>query len=318
MTQYWEYQSSNKEQQIVATLWEPEQTPVGIVQILHGMREHMGRYEDFARFLNSAGYVVCGHDYIGHGRTALRWGYYGYFGKSQGAKYLVEDGALLTKILAEKYPNLPLFLLGHSMGSLIGRIEITKVPQLLSGFICMGTLGKNKAAPLFRAFVAGTAKSKGPRANSLIANKMMDTLTGRGMSPAENIDNWLTHDLEQVQRYSEDPHTRFRFTVQGYADLLDLLIAANRSKWYQKVPKNLPILLVSGGQDPISNLAEDLPEIERGLYREQVQDVRCIIYEGMRHEVLNEIDHDIVYQDILDWINDHRIGKTTYEKEMEA
>lgn len=303
---HFQFLSSDGETQVMATSWQTNHEPIGVVQIVHGMREHIMRYDDFARFLNSFGYIVYGHDHLGHGRTGATANSYGYFGETEGAKVLVDDATQLTTIIAENHPELPIFLLGHSMGSFITRLQILHVGYLLTGYICMGTGGKNPGAPIMRGVTGLLSKIKGGKGESNTVNKIFDGVFTRKLEKGESADAWITYDTDNVENYINDNFTRFHFTLAGYNDLFDLQMATNRDDWYSKLDRSLPFLLVSGEDDPVGDYGKGIKEVCNKLKEQaQLDDVTCILYENMRHEILNETGKAVVYADILGWLNDH-------------
>lgn len=301
---YSSFQGSDGETPIVVTSWLPDIEPIGVIQIVHGMREHMGRYDHFARYLCDEGFIVYGHDHMGHGRTALNWGIYGYFGEEKGAKNLVDDSNYLTRYLSATYPELPLFIIGHSMGSFVSRLQILHTADLLNGYICLGTGGDNPAAPLARAYAGALAGVKGPDTTSVILDKGLDSTLQKGLGIEEENDDWISHDPETIKAYREDPYSRFHFTNKGYADLMDLQIAANEPEWFERVCKNLPIHFASGNEDPVSMMGRDIPKLEKRLKDNGVVDVSYKVYDGFRHEILNEVDRYTVYGDLVKWIKE--------------
>lgn len=297
--------SSDGKTNITAYIWVPENTPVrGVVQIIHGMREHMGRYADFAAFLTSKGYVVCGGDHLGHGETAKETGKYGYLGEKDGAKYMVRDCRKLTKIARKRFSYIPYFMLGHSMGSLIGRLYVTGYSKNIDGFICMGTGGKNPFAPVGRLLAEGMIRmGKGEKEGKLL-DKIAFSGYNRRISGAASKSAWLTRDAAVVEAYSNDSHIKSLFTNHAFRDLLDLQIAATGREWAERVPKDLPILLVSGTGDPVGNYGKGVTQVYSRLKEAGVQNVSIKLYLDARHEILNETNREEVYCDILDWVEE--------------
>lgn len=297
------FPSTDGKTRVTAYLWTPDGGQVrGVVQLIHGMREHMGRYAHFAAFLNENGYVLCGNDHLGHGETVSKGGLYGHFGKSGGADFLVDDCKALTEIMKKRYPAAPLFLLGHSMGSFIGRIYVTKYGQELSGFICMGTGGPNPLAKAGHALASilacvGLGKKEGRLMDNIAFGKYNDRFKN------ENSDNaWLSRDKEIHTQYANDVHTKSLFTNAGFRDMLKLNIAANSKSWFESVPKNLPVLIVSGAEDPVGDYGNGVEQVRNGLRDAGLEKLEFKLYDGARHEILNETNRCEVFADILEWI----------------
>lgn len=297
------FRSSDGKTNMAAYIWTPDDGCIrGVVQIIHGMREHMGRYAHFAAFMNEGGYAVCGEDHLGHGETVPKGGLYGHFGKSGGADFLVDDCRALTEIMRKRYPDAPLFLLGHSMGSFVGRVYITKYRQGLSGFICMGTGGPNPLAKSGRALASLLARIGFGEKES----KIMDNIAFGKYNDKFKDDNshnsWLSRDREIYKQYSNDAHTKRLFTNAGFRDMLTLNIEANTKSWYYSVPKDLPILLVSGSDDPVGDYGAGVEQVRGGLQDAGVEKLEFKLYDGARHEILNETNRDEVFADILGWM----------------
>lgn len=301
------YLSADGKTNITAYIWTPDDAPVcGVVQIIHGMREHMGRYADFAAFLNAKGYAVCGDDHLGHGETASEAGKYGHFGEKDGAKNIVRDCRKLTQLMQKKFPDTPYFVLGHSMGSFIGRLYIVGYSENISGFICMGTGGENPLAPMGRLIAEGMIRmGKGDKTGKLL-DKIAFGGFNKGIPDAVSKNAWLTRDAEIVEAYDKDAHVKELFSNHGFRDLLDLQIAATGSKWAEQAPKNLPILIVSGTKDPVGDYSKGVTKVYEQLKSQGAENVSLKLYPDARHEILNETNKHEVYGDILDWMEELR------------
>jgi alpha-beta hydrolase superfamily lysophospholipase len=267
------------------------------------MREHMGRYADFAAFLCSQGFVVCGHDHLGHGKTARDREDFGYFGGDKGCQHLLGDIRRVTKLITHDYPDLPIFLLGHSMGSFLGRLYILRPPVKLAGFICMGTGGEVKIAAASRAMLEGMAKLLGDRKTSAFLNRMVisPSMALRGKYGSD----WLSRDTAVVEAFTEDPLAEPLFTNRAICDLITLQMAATSPQWARRVDPDLPILLLSGDKDPVGQNGRGVVETYERLKLAGLYDVQCNLYEEARHELLGEINKEEVFFDILQWITRH-------------
>jgi alpha-beta hydrolase superfamily lysophospholipase len=270
------------------------------VQIIHGMREHMGRYADFAAFLNSQGFIVCGHDHLGHGKTARDREDFGYFGDDEGCRFLLGDCKRVTRLIARDYPELPIFLLGHSMGSFLGRLYVLRPPVPLAGFICMGTGGELKVASVSRAVLEIASKFRGGKKSSAFLNRLV-------ISPAMALRrkrdfDWLSRDTAVVEAFDRDPLTEPLFTNRAICDLITLQIAATSPQWARRVDPALPILLLSGDNDPVGQNGRGVVETYERLKLAGCRDVQCKLYEEARHELLGEINKEEVYFDVYQWI----------------
>ena len=250
------FMSSDSRTTVYATLWEPEGEPVGVVQICHGMAEHIGRYAWLAGQLCAKGYVVCGDDHLGHGRTALTKDDLGYFGERDGWDHLIEVDHGMRKELEKRFPGLPFFLLGHSMGSFITRGYVARHGTGLSGYICWGTSGPVPGTGLgifltTLLCVFGQGEKRG---------RFVDKLTLKGYldryDQVETELDWLSRDREVYAPFAEDPKANFVFTNAGFRDLFRLLKNVSGPRWSRQGPKGLPILIMSGDMDPVRQFGE--------------------------------------------------------------
>ncbi len=276
--------------------------PKAILQIAHGMTEHIGRYEPFMTYLAENGFIVCGHDHLGHGRTAESDGDFGYFAKKDGYRIVCDDLYAFGCTIKSDYPELPFFLMGHSMGSFIARLTAQAYPDVCRALIVMGTSGKNPLSLPGLIVSRIIRKVRGER----FVSKFVLAVAFSSYNKRMNSDHpfaWLTRDEKELEKRDGDPFCEFSFTVAAMCDLIRLQSASNRKDWFAGIRKDLPILLVSGDMDPVGNYGKGVEEVYAALIAEGVTDVSRKLYSGMRHEILNEIDKKIVWQDILDFLS---------------
>ena len=286
--------------------WEPEDEPKGIVQIIHGMSEYIDRYHDFACYLTDHGYLVVGEDHLGHGESVQSKDHYGYFGKD-GNSWVIADIHQLRLMMVEEFPNLPYLMIGHSMGSFLLRQYITekdaRYAEDLAGIIVMGTAWQPKIVNIFaRALAMTQGVSKVGKKSRLI-----DILAFSGnlkrLPHAKTVHDWLTHDEEVVRQYRDDPLCGFHFTPNGYYHMFSGMEKAHDIKRMQKLPEGLPILFAAGAEDPVGNYGEGVRKAFM-VYSENTDcDVDIRIYGDDRHEILNELDKDRVYEDLKDFLD---------------
>lgn len=274
------------------------ENPKGIFQIAHGMTEHIGRYEAFMRDLAENGFIACGHDHLGHGATAESDGEYGYFAKKDGHKLLCEDVVLFGNAMKKEYPDLPLILLGHSMGSFIVRGAVRRHPDACDALIIMGTSGKN---PLAFPGLAVSRLIRNVRGEKFISKFVLGVAFSsyNKYMESDHPFAWLTRDEEELKKHDSDPLCAFLFTVSAMCDLILLQSLCNKRSWFKSVPKELPILLISGENDPVGNYGRGVKEVYRRLRSAGVSDVSLRLYPDMRHEILNDIGKENVREDIL-------------------
>ena len=278
-------------------VWEPAVEPVAILQLVHGMAEHITRYEPLAKYLNSYGVLVCGNDHIGHGNSA-RPEDWGYFGEENGWKIMVQDVEQLHGIMKVQYMDTPYFILGHSMGSFITRAWLAMYGNGVDGAIIMGTAGTNPALGVAKFLCKTIRKSKGSRHLSKLITTAAFGSYNKRIKPSRTPYDWLTRDNAIVDRYIEDPACGFTFTVAGYADLFNVIGYVSDEKWYRLVPREMPLLLVAGREDPVGSYGAGPAEVAERLQTAGCSDVSLILYEDMRHEILNEFGKETVMEDI--------------------
>ena len=309
MKKHMRFLSTDGATKIHAILWTSETVkPKGIVQLIHGMVEFIDRYDDFAKFLTEQGYIVVGHDHLGHGESVTDPERLGYFAEGDPARVLLQDIHRLRIYVKNQFPNLPYFMLGHSMGSYLLRRYLSTQGEGLSGAIIMGTGQETDAAVTAGlVMIRSLAKLHGweyrdEKLKSLLYNanyKKYDT-TG-----ADLENSWLTKRTDIVKAYYENPLNSFCFTLNGYEALLSTVLFCGQKRNIQAIPKDLPLFLVSGEDDPVGALGKAVKKVYEMYVKAGISDVECKLYPNDRHEILNETDNAVVYADIANWINSH-------------
>lgn len=283
--------------------WLPDGEPRAVVQVAHGMAEHSGRYEQLAEDLTAQGYAVWTHDHRGHGGTASRPEDEGYFADTAGWDTAVEDLHVVTAAAREAHPDLPIYFLGHSMGSLLGRDFVTRYGDELAGAVFSGTatdVGLLGRVGQLVATVEG--RLLGRRHTSRLMNAMTFGSYNKEFRPTRTDFDWLSRDEAAVDAYVADPDSGKVFTAGFFADLLS---GINRlPKMPVRVPKDLPVYLFSGEKDPVGGAG--VQAVADSLSDAGVRDVTTKIYPDGRHEMLNEVNRDEVVADLLAWLEAHR------------
>lgn len=302
--------SKNGKYYLHTFVWIPEEEVKAVVQISHGMQEYVDRYDDFARFLAKQGIAVVGNDHLGHGQTAREKSDLGYFTKENPSKVVVEDLHKVTCFAKKKFPNVPYILLGHSMGSFLARRYAMMYGSELDGAIFSGTGAQPSYVLSAGQFIVNMTKSsKGDHEYSDMLDKLsFKPYLKKISSPRTSVD-WLTKDEAIVDKYVKDPFCTFRFTVNGYQLLFDTLTYIQNKAHIGQTPKHLPILFAAGDQDPVGHYGKDINSLARTYKNLGIEKVSYKLYENDRHEILNEIDRDIVYHDFLDFISSVIDGK---------
>ncbi|HOA33337.1 MAG: alpha/beta hydrolase [Clostridiales bacterium] len=296
------YNSSTGKDTIRALIWHDDTVaPIGVFQIAHGVCEHIGRYDDFARFLASNGFVVCGNDHLGHGKSVKSLADLGHTADENGDVRMVDDMHILTCIMKKRYPNLPYFLFGHSMGSFAARIYAADFGHELDGVIFCGTGQIPGVAALLKDAVEKTIDKIGVRKSSLGTMQLLGKLWSIPYKNDNDPLAWLSVDLENRERYREDPLCNFNLKLSGLRDLLKLQLGACAPDWTIRMPLYLPVLLISGEKDPVGSNGKGVIALADALEMAGIEPT-VILYPNMRHEILNETEKEKVYFDIKNWL----------------
>lgn len=295
------FSSSNGVNKIRTLIWQDDEiTPVGVVQIAHGVAEHIGRYDDFARFLADNGFVVCGNDHLGHGKSIESEADLGYVYEGDHAN-MVRDMNTLHNIMSKRYPDAPYIIFGHSMGSFLARIYTAAFGDRLDGAIYCGT-GQLPAPVLALRDPVETLMDKmaeNSTAPASIAN-LFGKLTKK-MLKGDNEFAWLSRNTKNIENYIADPLCGFPFTSALTKELLILAVKASAPDWASKLPADIPILIISGAKDPVGMNGRGVLAVSDALVAVGIEP-EVILYPADRHEILNEEDNDKVYGDILKFL----------------
>lgn len=289
--------------------WAPDSADAvkGAVQIAHGMAEHAARYERFGGALTEAGYAVYANDHRGHGRTAGSPDNRGYFADENGWAKVVEDMHLLTGLIKKDYPQKPFFLFGHSMGSFLSRHYAMLYGRELNGLILSGTGGDPGVAGRAGLFIARMdARLHGKKAKSEIMNKLSFGAFNHAFKPNRTEYDWLSRDHAEVDKYINDPWCGGVFTAGFFCDMLEGLSYINKKDNIAKIPKHLPVYLFSGSKDPVGANTRGVIQVYNTFKREGISDVVLRFYQDGRHEMLNEINREDIFRDVIAWLDQKR------------
>jgi len=285
--------------------WEPEDDikALGVVHLVHGSCEHSKRYIEFANFLTNNGYIVYSSDLRGHGLSVSSEEELGYFGEKNGWTNLVDDLHEVTEFIKKEHQGLKVFMLGHSMGSFLARNYGMVYGGDINGLIATGTAQNPKPILKFAKFLAerDIKKTGGKRRNELL-NKMSYDSFNNQFKPMRTDKDWLTRDEKIVEEYIEDKFCGYVFTSSGFRDMFDGLLFITNKNNIKNAPKNLPILLLSGGNDPVGGNGKMIKKAYNDYKKYGITNIKMKLYEGMRHEILNEIGKEEVYKDILTFL----------------
>lgn len=297
------FNSSTGVNRIRTLIWADDAiTPIGVVQIAHGMAEHIGRYDDFARMLASNGFVVCGNDHLGHGKSVNDVSELGFFADTNGDKRLVDDMHILTRIMKKRYPDLPYFLFGHSMGSFCARVYTVHFGYELNGVIYCGTGELPAVVSAFQEPVNKLCEKLGVRKRVDFLADVFNALCNVMVPEKGSALVWISADAENRRNYANDSFCGFALSLGGYRDLFALANDASRKEWAYEVPQALPVMIISGAKDPVGLNGKGVLSVADNLVLAG-KEPTVILYPGDRHEILNEADRETVYSDVLAWLN---------------
>lgn len=282
-------------------IYEPE-SPKAVLMLSHGMCEYIERYERFARFLCENGIALAGNDHLGHGNSLLNETTLGYFGQERGYIDMARDLHRMKAVLDERFPNLPHFLMGHSMGSFLARIYLSKYRDRWNGAIIMGTAGGIVGSVPLRKILDLLERDRGDYYRPNVGAKMFNLFSlAIPVSQRRTPADWLSRDDENVDRFLADPKCNFTFTVAGYRDLLNALLCSNSEPVIENTPTDIPLLFMSGEADAVGQFGSGVKKAAQ-LYIDHGCDVDVKLYPEARHELIFELNRDEVMEDILAFI----------------
>lgn len=296
------FNSSTGKNKIHTVVWKDDtQEPVGVVQIAHGVAEHIERYDEFARFLVGNGFVVCGNDHLGHGRSVNTLDELGCIAEKDGDVRMVDDMHILYRIMQKRYPDLPYFLFGHSMGSMLARHYCSVFGYELAGAIFCGTGQLPSAAVLVKDPLDKLVEKFGAGSDKVDIFALQCKLYNKDFADENDDLAWLSRDVENRETYRNDPYCGFQLKIGGFRDLATVLLKVSSADWAYKLPVDLPIMLISGAKDPVGNNGKGVLKVSDALELSG-NEPTVILYPGDRHEILHEDDRAIVFDDIKKWL----------------
>ncbi len=292
------YPSEDGETKIHAIEWIPEGEIVGVLQLCHGMVEYIDRYDPYARFMAENGFYVVGHDHLGHGESVTSQEKLGYFHHPDGNACVIGDIHKLRVHTQKKYPGVPYFIQGHSMGSFLVRQYLGKYGEGLSGAVIVGTGDQpDIAVNSGKAICKLLAFFKGWEYRSTFVNNLSIGNYEKKLGKA-----WLSRNQDNVKAYVADPLCGFTFTLNGFYNLFDGILKTNRQEKSGSFNKELPMLFAAGEEDLVGNCGKGVKSVYHRYESQGAKDVFIKLYPKNRHEILNENDKDQVFADFLCWI----------------
>lgn len=287
--------------------WEPEGKPVGILQLVHGMVEFVDRYDPVATFLAEKGWLVIGNDHLGHGKSVTSDEKHGYFAEKDGDFTVVADLHTLRQMTEKEYPDVPYFFLGHSMGSFLTRQYICLHGEGLKGVVIVGTGFKPTMVTNLGMTICKTiAKSKGWMHRSDFVNNMGIGGYNKKFGEAGGKE-WLSRNEENVKKNLAEPLCNFKFTLNGYYNLFHSLNYVCTLENVKNVPKDLPILFLAGSDDPVGDFTKGVDQAYELMKKAGVKKVDKKFYPEDRHEILLEVDKELVFNDLYTWLTEGKI-----------
>lgn len=299
------FESSTGVNRIHARKCIPDTEPRAVVQIAHGIAEHINRYDDFMSFLAEHGFVAVGNDHLGHGQTITSEAERGFFAEENGWDRVVEDMDRLREQMRKEYPDLPYIFFGHSMGSFLTRTYLIRYPERYDAAIISGTGHQGKALVLGGLAVANfLVKSKGARANGQVLNDMAFGSYCKKIENPRTPFDWLSRDPKSVDKYIADPNCGFVAKLGLYRDMLTGVKFITSQANIDSMSKDQPIYFMSGDADPVGDYGKGVEAAYNAFCKAGLKDVTIRLYPDGRHEMLNEVNKAKVYQDILNWLNE--------------
>ena len=296
------FPSSDGKNKVYAEIYTPKnRSSIGIVQISHGMIDHIGRYRELIDYLTAEGFVVAGNHHLGHGKTVAAEEDFGFFAEKGGIDFLLDDLHEMNRYLRHEFPTLPLIMLGHSMGSFLARLYANKYPHTVKGVMIHGTSGPNAAVGAGKLVASLIKGFRGSRYRSGLLTSLSIGAYSKKFAE-EGKHAWLTREVGLVECRDTDPYTQFKFTASAYRDLFTMLALSNKKEWFRKYPHHVSTLVISGEEDPVGAFGKGPRYVYKNLLVAGVEDVTLKMYGGARHELFNEKNRHEVFVDITEWL----------------
>lgn len=298
------FNSSTGKNKIHARMCVPDAEPRAIVQIIHGIAEYIGRYDEFMSFLADNGIIAVGTDHLGHGKSIESEEQTGFFAYDNGWDYVVRDEEVLRLAMHENYPELPIIVFGHSMGSFMTRTLLIRYPDAFDAAIISGT-GNQGAALVNGGLFMGNLVTglRGAHHYSKFLNNLAFGSYNKIYENPKTEYDWLSRDEANVQKYIDDPLCGFIPSCSLFRDMMTGVKFITNKKNLTAMNKDMPVYFMSGDMDPVGECGKGVQKAYNNFLEAGMKDVSIKLYPGGRHEMLNEINKDEVYADILAWLN---------------
>lgn len=299
------YVKDKEGKSLYTRVWKPnETTPKAILQIIHGMSEHSGRYSHVARFFSEKGYMVVAHDHRGHGHTDPD--HLGHIAHERGLDKLAENIGDVKRAVVKDYPDTPVIMLGHSMGSFCLQRYFQLTNDRADAIIYSGSSGKPPFILNLGIWLSSILmKIYGGESRSPFLDNLLSRLYNRHFIPNRTKADWLSRDEQMVDLFLDDPLCDKTLTIQFFYALLTGLKKLHHHKPFADHDENIPVLILSGGRDPVSDMGKGVKNLEKLHRKSGIKQVEVMLYKGGRHEMLNEINREEVMEDLLVWLRQH-------------
>lgn len=297
------FPSCSGQNEIHCRLWTPEGEVRGVVQIMHGVSEHIGRYHDFAVFLTEHGFAAVGDDHLGHGLSVKDESELGWFAEEDGWEKIIQDEKYLLDMMQENIPGVPTVLLGHSMGSFMARTYIGWYPDDFDLCILSGT-GHTPGAVCRagRMIARREIRRHGSKFHSQTLQNMAFGSYLKGIEDPIGPNDWICRDEAVIRAYDADPLSGQPASAELMYEMMVGLEMIGNNSHMGKMKKDLPVLFIAGDADPVGSWGKGVRTVFDRFRSNGMQDISIKLYPGMRHEVLNELGKEQVWDDVLDWI----------------
>ena len=297
------FNSSTGKNKIHARMCVPDTEPRAIVQIIHGIAEYIDRYDEFMSFLADNGIIAVGTDHLGHGKSIESEEQTGFFAYENGWDYAVRDEEVLRLAMHENYPELPIIVFGHSMGSFMARTLLIRYPDAFNAAIISGTGNQGSALVNGGLFMGNLVTGlKGAHHYSKFLNNLAFGSYNKIYENPKTEYDWLSRDEANVQKYIDDPLCGFIPTCSLFRDMMTGVKFITNKKNLTAMNKDMPVYFMSGDMYPVGECGKGVQKAYNNFLEAGMKDVSIKLYPGGRHEMLNEINKDEVYSDILTWL----------------
>jgi alpha-beta hydrolase superfamily lysophospholipase len=296
----------SSEKKLFHTLFTPVEIPVkATLLIIHGMQEHSGRYSEIAEYFADRGLAVLTYDYLGHGKSVKDKKDIGFFQLDQPDEKLISDAEAMGEHLHQHYPDVPHFILGHSMGSFVTRCLLQKSSGKFTGAVIVGTGGPLAGISLIKGYLS-LANKIAPHYPTYL-NKLFNIVNNKRFKKDKDFSDtsWLSVNPANRKAFTEDELCGVPFTNNAFYALFSIYKKATARNWAVSIPKSFPFLFISGQNDPIGDFSKGVKQTVNLLKQDGFKDINTNIYPEMRHEILNEAIREEVLNDILQWISKH-------------